>query len=82
MKWRGVSPEWHIFFGYFSHARKVTFEHDYQNKSQMECKLHMLSKQNEMKMEKDPNAKTVNIWNDTKWGQNQMKLKHIIYHAS
>lgn len=35
-----------------------------------------------MKMEKDPNEKTLNIWNDTKWGNNQMQFKHIINHAS
>lgn len=81
MKWRSMSPEWHIFVWYFSHARKGTFEHDYQNKSQRECKLNMLSRQNEMKMENNSNAKTLNIWNDTQWGQNQMQLKHNINHA-
>lgn len=82
MKWISMSPEWHIFFGYFSHVRKNTFEHDYQDKSQMGCKLNMLSTQNKMKMEKGQNEKTLNLWNDTLWGHNEMQLKHIINHAS
>lgn len=55
----------YIFLNIFLMQGKVYLNMVIKTSHKMEWKLNMFSKQKEMKMKKDQNAKTLNIVNDT-----------------